>query len=304
MPVLRARARDNICGMNDQGNSRPENLLKAAWKDESGQKWARLQPRMDLELGPIGLPAVEALAPRPGMRVLDVGCGAGQTLFQLAERVDPDGWVTGLDISEPLAALARARIAASGRARIDVQVGDAEEVRLAEPYDALFSRFGVMFFDDQAAAFANLARALRPGGRLSFVCWQPLDVNPWADLPLRAVRSMAPETALPDMVLPDRPGPFRFGDPNVVRTLLSGAGFADVAVTPHEAAMAFGGSRTVDEAVEIALNIGPAARLASQLAPELRPRVIEALARVFEPALTGDGIRMRASTFVVTARRG
>ena len=112
---------------------RPENVLKSSWRDESGQKWARQQERTDAQLGPLGLPAIEALALRPGERVVDVGCGAGQTLLQLAQRVTPDGWVTGLDISEPLLELARQRIATSGQSRIDVVLGDAETARSSPP---------------------------------------------------------------------------------------------------------------------------------------------------------------------------
>lgn len=283
--------------------TRPESVTKDSWRDESGEKWARQQERTDVQLGPLGLPAIDALALRPGERVLDVGCGAGQTLLQLAERVGSNGWVTGIDIAEPLVKLARARIAASGHEHLEVVLADAESVVLEHPYDALFSRFGVMFFEDPSAAFANLARHLRSAARLAFLCWQTIDLNPWASLPLQAVRSVAPETPTPDMLLPGRPGPFRFGDPDLVRNVLSRAGFHDVVVTPHASQMSFGGAQTVEEAVSFALEIGPSARLARQMPAESLPRVRTALASVFQGALTSDGIQMQASTFVVTARR-
>jgi SAM-dependent methyltransferase len=251
----------------------------------------------------LGLPAIEALALHAGERVLDVGCGAGQTLVQLAEQVGSNGWVTGIDIAEPLVNLARARITASSHAHVDVVLADAESVVLDQPYDALFSRFGVMFFDDPAAAFVNLARSLRSAGRLAFLCWQTIDLNPWASLPLQAVRSIAPETPMPDMLLPGRPGPFRFGDPDLVRNILARAGFRDVALTPHATQMSFGGAQTVEEAVTFALEIGPSARVASQMPAESLPRARTALASVFQSALSSDGIRMLANTFVVTARR-
>jgi ubiquinone/menaquinone biosynthesis C-methylase UbiE len=152
-------------------DTRAERVTKDSWRDESGQKWARQQERTDVQPGPLGLPAIEALALHPGERVLDVGCGAWQTLLQLAERVGSNGWVTGIDIAEPLVSLARARIAASGHANLDVVLADAESVVLDQRYDALFSRFGVMFFEDPAAAFVNLARNLRSAGRLAFLCW-------------------------------------------------------------------------------------------------------------------------------------
>ena len=279
-------------------------VTKEAWQDVSGQKWARQQERTDAQLGPLGLPAIEALGLGAGERVLDVGCGAGQTLLQLAERVGPSGWVTGLDVSGPLVDQARQRVARSGNDRIDVVLGDAETMRLPPPpYDALFSRFGVMFFQDPAAAFANLARALRPGGRLAFLCWQALQKNPWAFEPLQAVRSLAPDQPVPEMLSPEKPGPFRFSDPDLVRGYLTKAGLRDVAIVPHETPMSIGGARSADEAVDFALDIGPAARFISELPPERHAQVRPLLARVFEPARGAGGVRMMARTFVVTARR-
>lgn len=289
--------------------ARSGTVTKEAWQDASGQKWARQQDRTDAQLGPLGLPAIDALALRGGERVLDVGCGAGQTLLQLAERVGPDGWVTGLDVSGPLVEQARQRVARSGPERgphrIDVVLGDAETMSLAPPpYDALFSRFGVMFFQDPAAAFANLARALRPGARIAFLCWQELALNPWALEPLQAVRSLAPELPAPEMLVADKPGPFRFADAELVRRYLTAAGLQDIAIAPHQTPMLVGGARTVDEAVEFALDIGPAARFVSELPPQRRDQARPLLARVFERALTEDGVRMMSRTFVVTARRG
>jgi len=280
----------------------PETVSKDAWRDESGQKWVRQQARTDAQLGPLGLPAIDALALGPGERVLDVGCGAGQTLLQLAERVTPDGWVTGLDISEPLVEEARKRLVQCGQQHVDVVLGDAETMRLEPPYDALFSRFGVMFFENPGAAFRNLSRSLRAGARVAFLCWQPLEENPWASQPLEAVRALAPEVPLPDMLLPDKPGPFRFGDTERVRRYLAQAELRDVEITPRVTPMRVGGASTVEEAVDFALDIGPAARFVSQMPPDKRGPVRDALRRVFEPALTEDGVQMPAATLVITAR--
>lgn len=284
--------------------TRPGAVSKEAWQDASGQKWARQQDRTDAQLGPLGLPAIDALNLRAGERVLDVGCGAGQTLLQLAERVGADGWVTGFDVSGPLVEQARQRIARSNHERIDVVLGDAETMRLkSPPYDALFSRFGVMFFQDPVAAFTNLAGSLRPGGRVAFLCWQSFQKNPWAIEPLQAVRSLAPDQAVPEMLSPEKPGPFHFADPDLVRGYLTKAGLQDIAIVPHEARMSIGGARTVDEAADFAMEIGAAARFISELPAERRAQARPLLARVFESALSPDGVRMMARTFVVTARR-
>lgn len=119
-------------GMRDD-DTRAESVTKDSWRDNSGQKGARQQERTDVQLGPLGLSAIDALALHPAEQVLDVGCGAGQTLLQLAERVGSNGWVTGIDIAEPLVNLARARIAASSHAHVDVVLADAESVVLLVP---------------------------------------------------------------------------------------------------------------------------------------------------------------------------
>src|SRR6185436_20928056 len=128
-------------------------------------------------------------------------------------------------------------------------------------FDILFSRFGVMFFDDPTAAFAHMRRALKPGGRVAFVCWRGAAENDWMRLPMGAIKGIVPPMAAPD---PEAPGPFSFGDRGRVTRILTAAGFTDIAIAPFNASVAFGAGATrdaaIDAAVEMAIEVGPPAR--------------------------------------------
>lgn len=277
-------------------------MSESSWEGASGTKWARNQARTDAQLGPLSDGALRMLELREGDRVLDVGCGTGQTLIQLRELVGQTGRVIGLDISPPMLEGARARIREKGYDNVELLLGDASIERLSAPVDAIFSRFGVMFFDDPVAAFRNLLGALRPSGRLSFICWQPLERNAWALEPMQAVREVAPEAPLPVLLREGEPGPFRFGDDLYVKEVLTSAGFSDVQIDPERKEMVLGGAKTLEEAVEFALEIGPAARMIAEVDPVLIPAVRQNLERVFAQRLTERGVIYEAATYVVTAR--
>lgn len=149
------------------------------------QAWLEVAELVDLQLCPLGLRAIDALAAKPPDVILDLGCGAGQTVLQLAERVGPEGRVIGVDIEPAL--LERARDRAKGLAQTRFIACDASKLRLPEhSVDGIFSRFGVMRFDEPIAAFRNFHGLLKPAGRLSFVCWRALEENELDILPLRA----------------------------------------------------------------------------------------------------------------------
>jgi ubiquinone/menaquinone biosynthesis C-methylase UbiE len=168
----------------------------ADWNGQSGERWVANQARLD------------AMVAVFGQRVLDVGCGAGASSLALAARVGAGGQVLGVDISEPLISRARAR--APQDTQVPFRVADASSAELPEgAFDILFSRFGVMFFDDPTGAFAHMRRALQPGGRVAFVCWRGAAENDWVRLPMGAIKGIVPPTAPPD---PEAPGPFSFGD--------------------------------------------------------------------------------------------
>jgi SAM-dependent methyltransferase len=287
-----------LAGMVNSASSSPEQC----WKAQSGEAWVRYQRELDAQLGPLGRALIERVLPEPGERVVDVGSGAGQTLLELAERVGPAGRVLGVDVSEPMVERARQRVAAAGLSNVDVVLGDAQEHAFDGSFELVFSRLGVMFFRDPVAAFRNLRSALHPGGRLGFVCFQSRADNEWAEVLLAAVAQVCGREVVPPLLEPDRPGPFFFADPERIRSVLEQAGFGALQLEPDQRALHFGGALTLDQAVDYALNVGPAARVIAEADPALRPRFGEALASAIQPFVSPSGVWLGSAHWLVTAR--
>jgi SAM-dependent methyltransferase len=210
--------------------------------------------------------------------------------------------VLGVDVSQPMLARARERAAAAGLAQVEFLEADAQTAAL-DPgaFDLLFSRFGVMFFADPAAAFANLRRALRPGARVAFLCWQRLAENPWIMVPLAA---LAKHVELPPPPAPDAPGPFAFADAQRVQRLLERGGLADVAFEDLRLPFLLGGGG-LDDAVEFSLEIGPAsaALREANAGPELRARVASAVREELAEFVDPQGrVAMPSAAWLVSAR--
>ncbi len=274
----------------------PPNAAQIAfWNSPATAAWVRQQDRLDAAFRPIAEAALQAAQPMPGERVIDVGAGCGATVLALAERVGPSGHVLGLDISAPMLERAQARIGEAGLAQAEMRLADAATHALP-PGEAtlLFSRFGVMFFDDPAAAFANLRRGLRPGGRMLLAVWQPLTRNPWFHLPMDAIRPLLPPQPPPD---PDAPGPFAFADPDRVRRIMTDSGWHDIGFAPRELALPIGRG---EEAVDFALQVGPAARALAESDDATRAQAREAVRQAFKAHETAEGVRLGASIFLVS----
>ena len=249
---------------------------------------------LDRQLAPLGQRAMAALAPRRGERILDIGCGAGQTVLQLAEAVGADGAVLGVDISPIVLELAQRR--AGGRRPIAFVEGDAEVFPFEhEAFDAAFSRFGTMFFTDPVAAFANIHRALKRGGRLAFVCWRNLAENDLDNVPLQAAY---PFLKPPPRLTPDVPGPFSFADPARVRRILAEAGFEDIAIAAYDEKV---GSGDLETMVAVSLCVGFLGKIMRE-APELRDAVVEPVRRALAAYEGPEGVTLNAATWIVTAR--
>ena len=272
------------------------------WNTVAGASWTKHQEKMDLQLRPIGRRALEVLRIAPGERALDVGCGCGDSTLEIARVVGPGGSAIGVDLSAPMLARAEERAREAGLSNATFLEADAQTEPFGSAgFDLLHSRFGVMFFSDPEAAFRNLLAALRPGGRLGFVCWQALVENPWMGVPLAAV---AQHVELPPPPPPAAPGPFAFADRDRVHRILQSAGFDRVRLDPRKEHLAPGGGGLRD-AVEILIEIGPVARVLREAdaGPELRRRVAGAIQDALAPFKSHDGVRLPAATWIVTARR-
>jgi SAM-dependent methyltransferase len=271
------------------------------WNETSGPKWVARQSALDQQLAPLGGIVADRLGLAPGERVLDVGCGCGESTLELARRVGPDGRVVGVDVSATMLARAGERVAEARLGNVALLQGDAQEHPFdAAAFDVVYSRFGVMFFADPVAAFANLRRALRPGGRLGFVCWQALGVNPWMTVPLQAIIGLVP---LPPPPPPGAPGPFAVADRERVVGLLEAAGFTDVGLEGVEQPMAIGGGSDAARAAAFAMEIGPVAFALRDADPAVRPRVQEAIAEALAPHETSGGVTLTGAVWVATGRR-
>ncbi|MGH7047714.1 MAG: class I SAM-dependent methyltransferase [Stellaceae bacterium] len=270
------------------------------WNTVAGPRWVGLEGFVERRVRAVNDLLLRHSAVAAGERVLEIGCGTGAFTVPLAEAVGARGAVVGADISVAMLAGARKRIADSGLKNVSLIEADAQ-THPFEPgrFDLVASRFGVMFFADPAAAFTNLRAAARPGGRLCFACWGPLDANEHWLIPYRvALHHLGPPEAKP----PRAPGPMAFADAAYVRGFLGTAGFEAIEIN-QETPGIFASS--AKEEAEHACIMGPAGRLIDEKKPDAA--IVATIRREIEEAFAAhakDGSGTLPSTvFLVTARR-
>jgi SAM-dependent methyltransferase len=269
----------------------------ASWNGTAGRHWTEQQEHMDIQLAPVSAAVFAATDIRPGMRVIDIGCGCGDTTLEIARRVGPKGHALGLDISTEM--LGRARERTPAGAPVEFIEGDATIYDFPQAdADLLFSRFGVMFFADPVLAFANMRKGLRRGGHIAFACWRDRAINPSLQIAAAEAYRFVPP---PPPMAPDAPGPFAFAHKDRVSDILARAGFADIAVQPVDVDLDVAAGRGLDEAVRGALEIGPASRALNDQPPEIRAKAAAAIRAAYARHLKGGSVLLPAAIWIVTA---
>jgi SAM-dependent methyltransferase len=286
--------------MADQEARSPYTTEAEYWRGAATRAWAEQHERQDRALAGLAEATLDLAAPWPGERVLDIGCGSGTTILELAARVGPNGHVLGADISERSVARARERIAAAGLSQAEIICVDASTHPFAPgSLDLAFSRLGVMFFSHPVAAFANIRRAMKPEARLALAVFRKPEENPWPNAPLDAVRDLLPPL-IPAVL--EGPGMFSWSDPTRVHHILKGAGFGEVSLKPVDLEYQLAGAGGAAEAAEFALLFGPLTRILPGLAREHHEAVRSALEAFFESHATPQGVALPAAVWVVQAR--
>jgi SAM-dependent methyltransferase len=265
---------------------------------EVGQ-WVTEQARYDVMLAPFTELLIRGATLGSGDTVLDVGCGCGATTLAAARAALP-GHTLGVDLSVAMLQRARADAAAAGLTNIAFEQADAQ-IHPFEggAFDVVISRFGIMFFADPVAAFTNLRRATRPGGRLAFVCWQPLVANEWLAVSGAALATVVP---LPDLGSPGGPGMFAFADPGRVRDVLADAGWRGITIAERRTAILVGGIGTLDEAVSFLRNGSLGRTMLAGADSATQARAIDAVRTALAPHTDEQGVRLGAAVWLVTAQ--
>jgi SAM-dependent methyltransferase len=270
------------------------------WNTVAGPRWVGLGGFVERRMRAFNDLLLARSDIAPGENVLEIGCGTGATTVPLAEAVGQRGRVVGVDLSEPMLAGARQRVAESGLGNISLMQADAQVHHFeAGRFDLITSRFGVMFFADPVAAFSNLLPASRPDARLCFVCWGPLEENRHWLIPYEvALRHLGPPAPTPSHA----PGPLAFSDRDYVQSILERAGFADI-VIDRETPDIIGSSP--EEETEYACTMGPPARLIDEKKPDeaMRATIRRGMIEAFAAYAQANGTLLPSTVFVVTARR-
>lgn len=268
----------------------------AYWNGPHGKIWAKEQEKRDRDHAPMTEAGLALAAPKPGERVLDIGCGSGTTTLKLAARVAPSGEAVGVDISAPMLALARRRAAEIGAPVRFIEADVTDYALDSDSFDLAFSQFGVMFFADPAASFRNIHKAMKKDGRLVFVCWRGPFENPWSAVPEAAARPFLPPAP---SAAPDAPGRYSFANPDRVKSVLLQAGFHAIAIEKFDARIHLG--NTPEEAASSSIDNGPLLRTLADVDETTRVKVRAAVTARLAQELEPGGIFLTAAAWLVRA---
>ncbi|QFS84193.1 Demethylmenaquinone methyltransferase [Roseivivax sp. THAF40] len=270
------------------------------WGGDPGRRWVAHHRDLDILHDVVRARLIARANLSVGAKVLDVGCGGGATTLSAAREVSATGHVDGIDISQPLLSVAEAARKAAALDHVSFHHADAQTYPFAARYDVILSRFGVMFFDDPVAAFANLRRALTPGGRFVAATWAAAQHNPWFSTARKAAVARLGAPAPGD---PDAPGPMALQDPDRVRQLLTDAGFQNIDVAPEDIVLHH--PEGWDAALRLLPAIGPIAGIMRERSGtgEDLDAILSDMRTRWSSYLTADGLRLPARINLVTATR-
>jgi ubiquinone/menaquinone biosynthesis C-methylase UbiE len=282
-------------GAKNGGEHQATEDQAALWNGVAGRTWVEAQELLDRMLEPFEKLLVEEVVAGGKRSVLDVGCGTGATTLAIARSLGASGRSVGVDISEPMIALARQR-AADERVPATFIVADAQTHAFeANGFDMLVSRFGVMFFEDSVRAFANLRRAARAGADVRLIAWRGPADNPFMTAAEHAAAPLLP-------CIPPRraegPGQFAFADAKRVRGMLAESGWAGIDIRPLDVACAF----PADQLEEYLTRLGPVGRILHEADEQTRSRVAAAVRAAFDPYIDGDAVRFNGACWLICAR--
>lgn len=269
----------------------PNSAQRAGWNSDSGERWVASADRHDRVLEPVLGALLSAARIQARENVLDIGCGCGAATLAAAEQLTA-GTATGIDLSRPMLDVARQR--AGKRGRMTFVETDAQTCAFEPSADVVISRFGTMFFDDPAAAFANIRGGVKDQGRLCIATWGPLTANEWLLVPGAALLKYT------DNPPADEPGPGMFSqsDPERVLMMLSAAGWRNARVEPCEVALRIGSD--IADAVDYLAGLGIARRVLDTIAPRHRPRALEEVATALTEHVS-DSVCLKASINMIHA---
>lgn len=282
--------------MNDVVNSGMRNF----WNNAGGRMWVDYQRIIETSMEPFSQKLMDVLNITEGERVLDIGCGCGDTTTKIAQRVGDNVDVVGVDISEIIIAAAKKNVAIKSLCNIRFECVDAQTHKFEDGYfNVIFSRLGVMFFEDPIAAFKNIKKSLVSGGRMAFICWQPVKKIEWISVPLEVVDNYV---SLPESSPSDEPGGFSFGDASRVMNILNAAGYVDIVIERFNIDINIGSD--IDDAIAYLTHIGPAGTVLnnSDIDSETQARFTKELGLTLESFKTCHGVEIGAATWIVTAR--
>lgn len=269
------------------------------WASAAAYQWIAREASLDAMLAGVLTRVLDHAGLQPGEQVLDIGCGTGASCLAAVQLVGPEGRVAGVDISAQLLDRARSRARDAGAQNITFTLADAQtHAFAAASVDVILSRFGVMFFEDPVAAFANMARALKPGGRMAFAAWAPPQQVPWFSIPVGAAVARLGKPAPTD---PTAPGPMAFQDPDRVMRMMGAAGLKNVVCQTEKIDLTPKGA--FDDIIAFATRVGPASRIMAELsATDADAAAIEAeVGKGFAPFVTDQGMRIPCGIHFYTA---